>query len=264
MLDLETADPEHLGDERVALAEALAEAIGLGLERARLSQAREELTHTLVHDLRSPIARIRGLAEVTLTNNQSVEEFQQMAASTVEECDRLMDMINTMLTISRTEAGMQPEKCLPVDLSVVIVGACELFQPLAEDKTVRLELQIEGANLVHGDQRLLQRMVANLLDNAIKYSPQTGRVVMRLGDRNQHPVLSISDKGPGIPVAERARVLQRFYRMDQSRSRQGSGLGLSLVDAVAQMHNAKIVFDDNHPGLIAELQFRDSVSQGVP
>ena len=207
----------------------------------RLVTGIQQMNDNIAHDLRSPIARIRGLAEVTLTNNQSVEEFQQMAASTVEECDRLMDMINTMLTISRTEAGMQPEKCLPVDLSVVIVGACELFQPLAEDKTVRLELQIEGANLVHGDQRLLQRMVANLLDNAIKYSKQGGHVAVGLGACSDDRIrMTVADDGMGIEDQELSRIFHRFYRGDRSRTLGGAGLGLSFVQAVVQAHGGRI------------------------
>ena len=108
---------------------------------------------------------------------------------------------------------------------------------------------------IQGDRDLLFQAIINLLDNAIKYSPQAGRIELWLSQHNHQPVLSIADNGPGIPLQERENVLQRFYRMDQSRSQHGSGLGLSLVAAVARMHHATLEFGDNHPGLIVEIKF---------
>jgi signal transduction histidine kinase len=200
-----------------------------------------QMNDNIAHDLRSPIARIRGLAEVTLTRSQDVDEYQQMAASTIEECDRLLEMINTMLTISRTEAGMHPDKCDRVDLAAIICSACELFAPLAEDKSIVLQKQIHEAVHVNGDQRMLQRMAANLIDNAIKYTDAGGRVTVSLSrDGSESAFLSVADNGMGISHEEQTKIFHRFYRGDQSRSLSGAGLGLSLVQAVAHAHGGDV------------------------
>jgi len=123
---------------------------------------------------------------------------------------------------------------------------------------VVIDIKLEANPQVQGDRDLLFQAIINLLDNAIKYSPQAGRIQLQLTTRNHHPVLSISDNGPGIPTEEHDKVVQHFYRMDQSRSQQGSGLGLSMVAAVARMHYAVLEFGDNRPGLIAELHFNNS------
>jgi heavy metal sensor kinase len=207
----------------------------------RLVTGIRQMNDNIAHDLRSPIARIRGIAEVTLTNTQNIEEFQKMAASTIEECDRLMDMINTMLTISRTEAGMNPEKCMPVDICSVVGDACELFQPLAEDKTVSLELHMSGVHYVHGDQRLLQRMVANLVDNAIKYAKPGGHVTLGLTPHGHNRIqLTVADDGIGIEDQDLSKIFHRFYRGDRSRTLGGAGLGLSFVQAVTRAHGGSI------------------------
>jgi heavy metal sensor kinase len=199
------------------------------------------MSDNIAHDLRSPIARIRGLAEVTLSNSPSLDEFQQMAGSTIEECDSLLDMINTMLTISRTEAGMHPDECGEVDLSAIMADACELFQPLAEDKHIRLNRDLNGTVRVYGDQRMLQRMAANLIDNAIKYSESGGQVTVRLAPGKDSRVrLSVADMGIGISSEDQSRIFHRFFRGDQSRSLTGAGLGLSLVKAVVRAHGGEI------------------------
>ena len=200
-----------------------------------------QMNDNIAHDLRSPIARIRGLAEVTLTRSQAVDEYQQMAASTIEECDRLLEMINTMLTISRTEAGMHPDKCDRVDLAAIIGSACELFAPLAEDKSIVLQKQIHAAVHVNGDQRMLQRMAANLIDNAIKYTDAGGQITVSLcRDGAERAFLTVADNGMGISHEEQTKIFHRFYRGDQSRSLSGSGLGLSLVQAVAHAHGGDV------------------------
>ena len=210
----------------------------------QLVTSTRQMNDNIAHDLRSPITRIRGLAEVTLTNTQSVEEFQQMAASTIEECDRLLDMINTMLTISRTEAGMPPDACAVIDLATIIHGACELFQPLAEDKSIGLRCQVNGTARIHGDQRMLQRMAANLIDNAIKYTDAGGSVSVDLqGQGDDLLILTVADNGVGISKEDLPKIFQRFFRGDQSRSLSGSGLGLSLVQAVVRAHGGNIKVD---------------------
>lgn len=206
-----------------------------------LIQGIGQMNDNIAHDLRSPITRIRGLAEVTLTNARQTEDYEQMAASTVEECDRLLDMINTMLTISRTESGITPIERLPVDLSAVISGACDLFQALAEDRGLNLTCESGDHITVAGDQAMLQRLVANLIDNAIKYTQPGGRIQVRLSAADSDGVrLQIADSGIGIAPQDQERIFQRFFRGDQSRSQGGAGLGLSLAQAIARAHGGQI------------------------
>jgi heavy metal sensor kinase len=200
-----------------------------------------QMSDNIAHDLRSPITRIRGLAEVTLTAGRTLEDYGQMAGSTIEECDRLLDMINTMLTISRTEAGLEAVQNLPVDLSGLIREACELFHPLAEDRKQLFDRQIQDGVVIAGDRGMLQRLAANLIDNAIKYTPIGGKVTvcLRQSDLKQIELL-VSDTGIGIRPEDQPKVFDRFFRGDQSRSHGGAGLGLSLAQAIARAHGGQI------------------------
>ena len=204
-----------------------------------------QMSDNIAHDLRSPITRIRGAAEVTLATGRTMAEYEQMAAETVEDCDRLLDMINTMLLISRTEAGIDRPERLPLDLATMVREACDLFVPLAEDAGLGLTCDAPIPVPVAGDRPMLQRMVANLIDNAIKYSPPGGQVSLaaeRLNDGTAR--LTVADTGAGIPPDAREKIFERFYRGDQSRSRGGFGLGLSLARIVARAHGGDITVDN--------------------
>ncbi|MBI9085408.1 MAG: HAMP domain-containing protein [Desulfobacterales bacterium] len=209
----------------------------------------QEMSDNIAHDLRSPVTRIRGLAEVTLTTGRSKEEFEQMAASTIEDCDRLLDMINTMLLISRTEAGVERFDSAPVDLAAVACDACDLFGPMAEDGGIELDWNACPSCIVSGDVAMLQRMIANLLDNAIKYTASPGRVTVRLDcDPAGQTRLTVGDTGHGIDRRDLPHIFERFFRCDQSRSRAGTGLGLSLARAVARAHGGDITVTST-PGM---------------
>jgi signal transduction histidine kinase len=199
------------------------------------------MSDNIAHDLKSPITRIRGLSEVSLTTGASLTEYGEMAASTIEECDRLLDMINTMLFISKTEAGVSQLEKNRIDISAVICDACELFQSSAEDKGLTMVCH-SGENIsVDGDMRLIQRMLANLLDNAIKYTPLDGRVDISIHtDGNQGVQIAVADTGIGISRADLPHVFERFYRCDPSRSQSGTGLGLSFARTVARAHGGDI------------------------
>lgn len=201
-----------------------------------------QMNDNIAHDLRSPVTRIRGLAEVTLSSG-NLEEYKNMAGSTIEECDRLLHMINTMLTISRTEAGVDPKHLRSVDLAELVHDACALFQPLAEDKGVGLQGAVDGACRVQGHAPMLQRLMANLIDNAIKYTPPGGSV--RVGAVCDQGVarLTVQDNGAGIAPEDHPRVFERFFRGDQSRSQGGAGLGLSLAQAIARAHGGDILLE---------------------
>jgi heavy metal sensor kinase len=202
----------------------------------------KEMSDNIAHDLKSPITRIRGIAEVTLMGEKSMGEYEGMAASTVEECDRLLDMINTMLMISKTESGVNKLSREEIDLVWLVREACELFEPTAEDKKVVLSCDVPTRTHFIGDRRMIQRMLSNLLDNAIKYTPSGGTVKVWLSENNEREVvITVRDTGVGISPIDLPRVFERFYRCDQSRSMPGIGLGLSLARAIARAHGGDIV-----------------------
>jgi heavy metal sensor kinase len=201
----------------------------------------KEMSDNIAHDLKSPITRIRGIAEVTLTNGESMGEYENMAASTIEECDRLLDMINTMLMISKTESGVDKLLREEIDLADLVREACELFEPAAEDKGVILSYDVRNKSHLVGDHRMIQRMLSNLLDNAIKYTRSGGTVSVSVSENNKRDVIiTVKDTGVGISSSDLPRIFERFYRCDQSRSEPGIGLGLSLARAIARAHGGDI------------------------
>jgi heavy metal sensor kinase len=212
----------------------------LGRIQALVTEIRE-MSDNIAHDLKSPIARIRGTAEVTLTTGKTLGEYENMAAGTVEECDRLIDMINTMLMITKAESGVDKGHDEDLDLSQLVRDACELLEPVAEDKGLSLKFDTPNSCLLVGDRRMIQRILSNLLDNALKYTPSGGAVTVSLSERNgREVVLAVQDTGIGIPAGDLPHVFERFYRCDQSRSEPGTGLGLSLARALARAHNGDI------------------------
>jgi heavy metal sensor kinase len=200
----------------------------------------KEMSDNIAHDLKSPITRIRGIAEVTLTTGKSLSEYENMAASTIEECDRLLDMINTMLMISKAESGVHHLSRDEIDLKGLVQEACELFGPSAEDKGVTLSCTVPDRTRLIGDNQMIQRMLSNLLDNAIKYTPSGGSAFVSVSESDMQAFVSIKDTGIGISPNDLSRIFDRFYRCDQSRSEAGIGLGLSLARAIARAHGGDI------------------------
>jgi heavy metal sensor kinase len=208
----------------------------------------KEVTDNIAHDLRSPITRIRGTAETAITGKQSIDEYQKMAGMVVEECDRLIGMIATMLEIAETDSGLAEYANTPVNLVSVVHEACEIFQPVAEDKGVSLETAVQTEPLyTTGDVVRLQRAVSNLLDNAIKYTPQGGRVRIAVDEMENRVLVTVSDSGQGMDNRVLPYIFKRFYRGDSSRSESGNGLGLSLVYSIVRAHAGNITVDSK-PG----------------
>jgi heavy metal sensor kinase len=213
-----------------------------------LLKGMKEMSENIAHDLKSPVTRIRGIAEVNLTTEASVDEYEHMAASIIEECDRLLDMINTMLIISRTEAGLSDLRPVEMDMAMLISDACELFHPMAEEKNVTLTCDMPEKCSIRGDLRMLQRMIANILDNAIKYTEGGGAIHLAVKIQDDGPVvISVKDTGVGITEADLPHIFERFYRCDPSRSESGTGLGLSLARTIARAHGGDITVEST-PG----------------
>ena len=200
----------------------------------------KEMSDNMAHDLKSPVTRIRGLAEVTLSTGKSLSEYENMAASTIEECDRLLDMINTMLMISKTEAGVDRLVHEEFDLAALVREACDLFAPTAEDKGLSMTCSVPVPLTLSGDKWMIQRMLANLVDNAINYTPSGGTVTVAASESGGNIFLTVKDTGIGMASSDLPRIFDRFYRSDQSRSKPGIGLGLSLARAIARAHGGDI------------------------
>lgn len=235
-------------DARVPVAgnqgelDRLARAFNTMLDRIQaLVTSVREMSDNIAHDLKSPLTRIRGLAEITLVQAQDREEFEAMAASTIEEVDRLLDTINTMLVISRTDAGVGGFSFELLSVSDLVSEACDLFGPLAEDKGISLECSAPEPCTAVADRSMMQRACSNLLDNAIKYTDSGGRIRVSVA-RQSHDHLSIcvEDTGIGIEPQNLDRVFDRFFRVDASRSTKGTGLGLSLAKAIARTHGGDL------------------------
>lgn len=200
-----------------------------------------EITDNLAHDLKSPLTRLRGSAErVASAREEEGSGGRALAESVVQECDRLLGMINTALELAEVEAGALRPRWQPIDLEGLAGEMCDLYLPAMEEKDLTLSVVSDPATAVRvavrADAGMTRRIVANLLDNALKYTPPGGRIIVRLQTRDGQACLSVQDSGPGIPRADQDRIFDRFYRGDSSRTQSGSGLGLSLARALARAH----------------------------
>jgi len=221
-------------DELASTFNAMAERIRKLIDEMR------EMTDNIAHDLRSPLARIRAISETTLSTGEVNEECQKAASDTLEECDRLLQMINMTLDVAEAEANVRNNKVDNVDLSLLAEDACELYGPLAENKSIKLSTHLTENCFVKGNKHNLQRMLTNLIDNALKYTPEKGEVIVELDNMDDEAVIKVADTGVGIPDAEKERIFDRFYRCDHSRTKDGCGLGLSFSIAVAHAHGGDI------------------------
>jgi heavy metal sensor kinase len=211
------------------------------LERIEsLVKGMEETNDNIAHELRSPITRIRGQAEAILTGNSSLEGYREMAASTIEESDRLLAMINTMLDIAEAEAGVMALKMSSVNVSALLHDICELYEPMTSEKSLKVIVEVPEAMVIRGDVQRLQRVVANLLDNAVKYTPVGGTIRLAAHLNDHQAELNVINSGQGIPAEKLPHIFQRFYRADASRSGPGYGLGLSLAHAIVHAHGGRM------------------------
>ena len=221
--------------------ERLAATFNAMLDRIHtLISGMRDMTDNVAHDMRSPLARIRANAEMTLSGTTTEKEYRASAADTIEECDRLIHMINTTLDVAEAEAGAASLDMESINLSRVAEDACELFGPIAEDNGISLSASIEPDCHVQGNLQMLQRMLANLLDNALKYSGRDSRVNIGVNALDSAILVSVRDEGIGISQQDQKKIFDRFFRCDESRTKSGCGLGLSLVRAVTLAHGGYI------------------------
>tara|TARA_R110000823_G_scaffold130015_14_gene257998 strand:+ start:20299 stop:21666 length:1368 start_codon:yes stop_codon:yes gene_type:complete len=203
----------------------------------------------IAHDLRTPLTRMRN--DLSQLRAGHVADSREQLDRVIEECDELLASFNASLRISTLEAGSRLSGGHAVDLGALLGDVVELYEPLAQERDILLTLDAPPGCICNGEADLLFQMCANILDNAVKYTPSKGRIEVQLRPASEGGhAISISDSGPGIPVVERKNVFRRFYRVESSRSEQpGHGLGLSLVQAIVQYHRGSVELAANHPGL---------------
>jgi heavy metal sensor kinase len=192
------------------------------------------------HDLRTPLTRLRGSAELALAGPPDVDRYREALADCVEESDRVLVMLNTLMDISEAESGAMPLLREPVRLSAVAERAVELYREVADAKGVALAVRTAGDVVVTGDRVRLEQAAANLVDNAVKYTPRGGRVTLDVERAGERAELRVADTGVGVPPDELPRIFDRLFRGDTSRAERGLGLGLSLVKAIVEAHHGTV------------------------
>ena len=242
------------GDE----LDRLAENLNVMLERIEaLMHGLKEVSDNIAHDLKTPLTRLRNRCEEALRTAKSAGEYRAALEGTIEDSEGLIRTFNALLMIARAESGQARDNMSEFDAAEIAHDIGELYEPLAEQKGIALKVEADAPAKVKGNRELVSQALANLVDNAIKYTEPrdlasngaTPEIVVRALNEGDRILLTVADSGPGIPEADRARVVERFVRLEQSRSQPGSGLGLSLASAVARLHGGELTLADNQPGL---------------
>jgi signal transduction histidine kinase len=249
------------GDE----LDRLADHLNAMLERIEaLMGGLKEVSDNIAHDLKTPLTRLRNRCEEALRGNTGVADYRAALEATIAESDDLIRTFDALLMIARAESGHARDNMTEFDAAEIARDVGELYEPLADENGLALKVEAPSAAPIRGNRELVSQALANLIDNAIKYAKPNGTVngevngvangvpaeiVVQANNEGDRIMLSVADRGPGIPEADRGRVVERFVRLEQSRSAPGSGLGLSLASAVARLHGGELKLEDNHPGL---------------
>lgn len=255
------------GDE----LDRLAENLNAMLERIEaLMHGLKEVSDNIAHDLKTPLTRLRNRAEEALRMQQSDAGYREALETIIDESDGLIRTFNALLMIARAESGQARDNMTEFDAAEVARGIGELYEPLADEKGLVLDVDAPAPVLVTGNRELLSQALANLVDNAIKYAvPDVQKngvpagIVVKAAAEGDRVLLSVADKGPGIAESDRGRAVERFVRLEKSRSIPGSGLGLSLAAAVARLHGGELRLEDNAPGLRAVVVLPRGGPQGA-
>jgi hypothetical protein len=242
------------GDE----LDRLAEHLNAMLDRIEsLMGGLKEVSDNIAHDLKTPLTRLKNRCEQALRNAKTDSDYRAVLEATMEESDDLIRTFDALLMIARAESGQARDNMTDFDAAEIARDVSDLYEPLAEEKGLVLKVEASVAAPIHANRELVSQALANLVDNAIKYAaPEAGKVngtpaaiVVEASNEGDRILLTVADTGPGIPEADRGRVVERFVRLEQSRSEPGSGLGLSLAAAVARLHGGELKLEDNQPGL---------------
>ncbi|WP_099865100.1 sensor histidine kinase [Pararhizobium haloflavum] len=252
------------GDEFDRLSESLNAMIA---RIERLNEGLRQVSDNIAHDLKTPLTRLRNRAEAALAGAETTEAYRRAMEEVIDESDQLIRTFNALLMIARVEAGSQVAELQTVSLSDIAADAAELYEPVAEDAGVRFSVDVKAGVSVKGNRELVGQALSNLIDNAIKYAGggEAAEIRLSVEDDGERAVLTVADNGPGIPAEKRDEVIERFVRLDESRTKPGTGLGLSLVDAVMALHGGRLELADgigndasrvtDTPGLTARMIF---------
>ncbi len=225
-----------------------------------LMNSMQQVTNNVAHDLRSPLTRLRNRLEVTLLEEREAENYRTVMDETIGDVDSLIHTFNSMLSIARLEAGIDSSEWQDTNIGDLTTELAELYEAVAEDEEgdLTFNYSIQSNPIFNCNRRLIAQAITNLLDNAIKYSPHPANVSLSVEGTGQEFTISVSDNGPGIPAHERERVFERFVRLENERNSPGNGLGLSLVKAITRLHAAQLTLEDNNPGLIVSMHFKEN------
>jgi signal transduction histidine kinase len=221
----------------------------------------QQVTNDIAHDLRTPLSRLRHRLELARLGPADPEAHERAIDRAIEDTDGILATFASLLRIAQIEAGTRRAGFTEIDLSGLAQGLLETYEPVAEDAGRHLSGRIAPGILVQGDRQLMTQMIVNLIENALQHTPEGSTIAMTLDPGAQGPTLVVADNGPGIPETMRESVFKRFIRLDRSRSTPGSGLGLSLVAAIAELHGITVTLGDNEPGLRVILPFPAAAGQ---